>query len=364
MSGSSLDGLDMAFCEMHVSGTRAAPKISWQLLQAETIPYDETWRDQLHHLPDADALTFTKTHAKFGRHMGKLVSDFLCKHQLHPDFIASHGHTIFHYPIEKFTAQIGDGAALAAVSGYPVICDFRTQDIALGGEGTPLAPIADKFLFPGKDFYFNIGGIANISCITPTKIIAFGVGPANQILNTLAQLMDLEYDDCGNIARRGELNLELYSTINVFPYFQQGYPKSLDNRWVQKNILPVYLNYHCSVEDKLRTAVEQLAQETALALKTIIEKERLKKEHYSLFITGGGAFNDFLISRINEHCNKIATVKLEIPEKRIVQFKEALLMALMGVLRIENIPNCFGSVTGAHRDVIGGAIFQGSKKII
>ena len=179
MSGSSLDGLDIAFCKFKVENDIV---LNWELLKAETIPFSEMWYSRLAHLPTQSALVYAKTHVYFGHYMGELVIDFMSRNNILPDFISSHGHTIFHHPDKRMTAQIGDGGALAATTGLMVVSDFRTQDIALGGEGTPLAPAADKYLFNGYDFYLNIGGIANISCNANGKMIAFDIGGANQVL--------------------------------------------------------------------------------------------------------------------------------------------------------------------------------------
>ena len=164
MSGSSLDGLDIAFCELKITDSNS--NIDWTLIKAETIPYPEKWQNRLINLPKQDGFIFAQTHTYFGHFLGELVNQFISKHQIDPDFIASHGHTIFHHPDKRLTVQIGDGAALAATTGYPVINGFRTQDIAINGEGTPIAPAADRYLLKGFDFYLNIGGIANITCDT------------------------------------------------------------------------------------------------------------------------------------------------------------------------------------------------------
>jgi len=359
MSGSSLDGLDIAFCEFQIENKVL---IDWRLLIAETIPLSEKWQGRLVHLPQQSALIYAKTHAYLGHYFGDLVNDFLARHQVNPDFIASHGHTIFHYPEKRMTAQIGDGAALAATTGYPVIADFRTQDIALDGEGTPLAPTADKFLFQGYDFYMNIGGIANISCNVNGKMIAFDISGANQILNGLAYLMDMDFDEDGNTAAQGEIENELLEELNELSYFSQTYPKSLDNQWVVNNLLKKYLEFEAPIENRLRTACEQLAVQTVLSIEEIIKKENLEKEKYKMLVTGGGVFNSFLMENIRTTCNEKVDLEIVIPDKEIVEFKEATLMALLGVLRVENISNCMASVTGAKRDTIGGAIYQGDKK--
>lgn len=354
MSGSSLDGLDIAFCEFIVEDQKI---FSWQLLQADTIPFSEMWQSRLAHLPHQSALVYAQSHVYFGHYMGELVNQFLEKYSIQPDFIASHGHTIFHYPEKRMTAQIGDGAALAAVTGCPVISDFRTQDIAINGEGAPLAPTADKHLLSGYDFYLNLGGIANVSCNVNGKFVSFDIGGANQIFDALARLVDLDYDDEGKIASAGKVVNELLSEVNSIDYFAQKYPKSLDNQWVVNNLVKKYMEYPESVENRMRTAVEQLAQQTVQDVIQVIENEGFIKQKYTMYPTGGGVFNTFLMQRMQELFLEKMDLEIVLPEKEIIQFKEAILMGLLGVLRMENIPNCMSSVTGAKRDTIGGAVY-------
>lgn len=362
MSGSSLDGLDIAYAHFNLHDD----EISFELKKAETIEFSEQWQRRLRNLPKADALSFAKTHTYFGHLMGSMVNDFIEKYQIEVDCIASHGHTIFHYPDKRMTIQVGDGAALAAITGLPVINNFRTHDIAINGEGTPLAPIADKYLFHGYDFYLNIGGIANISCDVNGRFVAFDIGAANQIFNPLAHLLNLPYDNNGDVAKNGRINTLLLESINVMDYFQEDYPKSLDNSWLQQNILPQYLITEDTVENRLRTAVEQLAQQTALSIQQIIKKEKLsvKNEPFRIFATGGGAFNHFLIERMEKVCNQYFPTKIVVAKPEIVEYKEALLIALMGVLRVQNKVNVMSSVTGAKIDTIGGAIWQGTKRFV
>lgn len=363
MSGSSLDGLDIAYAKFDVE----QDDISFRLIQAETIEFTAQWQRRLQNLPKVDALSFAKTHTYFGHLMGDMVNHFIQKHGLDVDFIASHGHTVFHNPEGRMTIQIGDGAALAAITGLPVINNFRTHDIAINGEGTPLAPIADKYLFKGYDFYLNIGGIANISCPIGEGFVAFDVGAANQIFNPLAHLLHLPYDDKGEVAKSGKVNPALLKAINSIDYFHKDYPKSLDNSWVQQNVLLPYLTAQDTIANRLRTAVEQLAQQTAFAIQHIINKEKLpqKAEGFEVFVTGGGAFNSFLIDRTEEVCNEMnIPAKLIVAPPKIVEYKEALLIGLMGVLRVQNKVNVMRSVTGAKVDTIGGAIWQGTDKVI
>lgn len=355
MSGSSLDGLDVVHCSLEI--TREPVAVSWKLLVGETLPFSDLWTRRLANLPTQSAMSFAQTNVYFSYYMAELVNDFIKRHKLQPDFIASHGHTIFHYPDKRFTTQIGDGGSLAAATGFPVVSNFRTQDIALNGEGTPLAPAADRYLFPGYDFYLNLGGIANITANIEDKYIAFDTAPANQIFNALAQLSGADYDLNGQLAAAGKVLPDLAEALSQNNYYKKSYPKSLDNQWIRKQVLPFYYEYPGSVEDRMSTAVHQLVDETMRSIKTILQKEAFNKENYRMLVTGGGAFNLFLIKALKEKAAAELNIEVVLPKKEIIDFKEAILMVLLGVLRLENLPNCFASVTGAKRDTVGGAVY-------
>lgn len=360
MSGSSLDGLDIALCSFEGSASAQNPFVlqNWALMAAQTAPFSEEWKRRLEALPQASALTFAKTHVDFGHYLGELVADFL-PGKAKPDFIASHGHTVFHFPEQQFTTQIGDGASLAAKTGCTVISDFRSSDLAMGGQGAPLAPLADQWLLPRFDFYLNLGGIANISCNTGDRFVAFDISGANQILNALVKPTGWPYDKDGQLAAKGQLNEELLEQTNQLTFFKQPYPKSLGNDWVQEQQVKPYLQFDAPLEDKLHTACVQIGQQIATAVRQITERENMSKRHFQLLITGGGAFNHFLVQCIKKEVNRICPVAIETPDPSIISFKEACLIALMGVLRIEKQPNCLASVTGARQNAIGGAIYHG-----
>ncbi len=362
MSGSSLDGLDMALCRFALETDSVAVK-DWSLLKTDTTAFSSEWRDRLKKLPQASGLELARTHVDFGHYMGKLLQPFLRKLETPVDLIASHGHTVFHYPDQQLTLQIGDGAALAAATGHIVVDNLRALDVALGGQGAPLAPLADKHLFPGYHFYLNLGGIANISARTEDDFIAFDIGGANQVLNALAAELGREYDENGNIAAGGRLQPALLEQADALPYFQQPYPKSLGNDWVQDQLIPLYEDAEYPVADKLRTACVQLARQTARSLEQITVQKKMPAPPYRMLVTGGGALNRFLVQCIREETEKVAPLEVIIPETQIIAFKEAALIALMGALRLEGLPNCMATVTGARRDAVGGAIWElGNKK--
>lgn len=356
MSGSSLDGLDMALCRFEMAGDKL---LSWKIEAAETRPFDGEWKQRLLEAPHASARDLALCHAQFGRYIGRQCADFLSRQNLKIDLIASHGHTVFHYPEEAFSCQIGDGAAIAAMTGYPVVDNFRMQDIILGGQGAPLAPLADAWLFPEYPILLNLGGIANISCRVGDKYLAFDITGANQVLDALAQTLGLNYDAEGALAASGRLLPELKNRIAQLPYFQKPYPKSLGNDWVQREMTSVYLAWPAAVQDKLHTACRQIAAQVAQALRLVAKSEGSDFAHSSMLLSGGGAFNTFLVQCLRQELEEHLKITLVIPDKNIVAFKEAALMALMGLLRIKGIPNCLPSATGATQAVVGGAWHHG-----
>lgn len=357
MSGSSLDGLDLAFCEFGFAESGALNE--WRLVASDTLSFSEPWKKILAELPAGSAFQLAEAHAAFGEYVGDLVNAFLEEHQLTPDFIASHGHTIFHYPDKRFTTQIGDGAAIAARTGRVVIDNFRAQDVALGGQGAPLAPLADRVLFSDYDFCLNLGGIANLTLKADGgRYVAYDLGGANQVLNALVQPIGLAYDDKGRLAARGSLNAPLKAKADALPFFSQPYPKSLGNDWVRRELIPLFLAADCPLEDKLHTACVQLAEQISSHLAQTLEREGVQRSNYKLLATGGGAMNDFLIDCIQKSCAP-QKVEVVVPDARIISFKEAILMALLGALRMIGKPNCMASVTGATRDAVGGAVHLG-----
>ncbi len=347
MSGSSLDGIDLA----HVTFGFENGKWLFELGATDCIPYDN---EMLIHLKNATAtsgLELWQLHTDLGHYFGKKIADFITVHNIaNVDFVASHGHTVFHFPKLKFTTQIGDGATIAASSKQKVICDFRSADIANGGQGAPIVPIGEKYLFPDYKLFLNIGGIANISIHSENKVIAYDCCVANQLLNHLASQKGMEYDKDGNIASSGNINEKLLHKLNAIPYHHQPFPKSLDNGFSKEVIIPIVESFAISIEDKMATANEYIATQIFNSIPTA------QSEHQTILITGGGAFNKDLVSRISKKTN----TKVYIPDEKVVQFKEALILAFMGVLRAQKKINVLCSVTGATIDTINGAIYESS----
>ena len=341
MSGTSLDGVDIAFCVFQ----KKLNKWNFEIVKAHTFDYDNTWKEKLSSLHLSNAYGFVKTHSEYGDYLGKLVNIFLENNNLKPDFIASHGHTIFHQPEEKITFQIGEGSTIAAKTKLTVVSDFRSLDVKLGGQGAPLVPIGDKLLFSQYDYCLNLGGFANISFDNEAnERIAFDICPVNIVLNKIAAEFDLAFDDKGKIAKSGNLNPQLLLKLDNLNYYKQQNPKSLSKEWVISHFEPILKKFKIPPSDKLRTLCEHFAKQ--------ISKSISNKKSKSLLISGGGAYNDFLISRIKAHSNH----KIHIPEKTIIDFKEAMIFAFLGVLKIRGEINCLKSVTGAIKDSSGGVI--------
>ena len=351
MSGSSLDGVDIAYCHFNQNG-------AWNFSIEETIcvPYSILWEKRLRNARHIDGQSLWQLHADLGNYFGSITKTFIEQLSLQGkvDFVASHGHTVFHFPEQKFTSQIGDGAALAAAVGVPVVCDFRTTDIALGGQGTPIVPIADWHLFRQHKLLLNLGGIANISAKVNESIRAFDVCAANQVLNFLAQQLGSAFDADGRLAKSGKLDHSLFDKLNALPYFEQEFPKSLDNGFSQLAIIPLLESFHISTEDKLHTVCEHIAYQVQQHIaKIAVKTQTIFEKKDSILITGGGAFNGFLLERIAAHTE----VQVVVPDEKTVKYKEALAMAFMGVLRLCGEVNVLHAVTGASRDSVGGSIY-------
>ncbi len=341
MSGSSLDGLDIAHCEFYFEDS----KWEYKIIKAQTFTYNEEWLLKLRELPKQKAKEIAKTDIEYGKLTAGFVNEFLKQYKIKPDLIASHGHTIFHEPAQGFTFQLGNGKIIASETGIKTICDFRTKDIMLGGQGAPLVPIGDKYLFGEFDFCLNLGGIANISFEENGQMTAFDICGANQILNHLSLQAGKPYDANGNIASLGKMNRELFNLLNSDPFFRLQAPKSLSNKYVRTNFINVVDNFNCPLEDKLFTVVKHIAFQANNAIKNLAQGK--------LLISGGGTHNSFLVTAIKREIKH----EIIVPDNKTIDFKEALIFAFMGVLRNLNQTNCLASVTGAKDDCSGGVIF-------
>ncbi len=342
MSGTSLDGMDLVLCRFHKEGQ------NWQyrILAAVTYAYPEEWKKKLSDAATLDAGAFLLLHQEYGSYIGNRVNDFLAGNHHEADLVASHGHTVFHQPDRGFTFQLGSGAALAACCGIDTVSDFRTFDVALGGQGAPLVPVGDELLFSRYRFCLNLGGFANISSNRNQVRIACDICPVNIVANYLAQMNGQEYDRDGILGSHGKIVPKLVEELNDLEYYARPAPKSLGREWVETSFMPVLNKYDLTPWDLLRNAYEHMAIQICRYIND--------NEVGDVLVTGGGAFNSFLMDLLR----KKSKSALFVPEKQLVKFKEALIFAFLGMLRYRNEINCLSSVTGAKTSSSSGIIHQ------
>ena len=346
MSGTSLDGIDLVYVKIE-----KRKSYSFKILETNTVNYSEKWKKTLFEAFSYSGEKLTKLDIDYGVFLGEIINDFIQEKALkNIDFIASHGHTIFHQPHLNYTLQIGNGAAISAITNIKTICDFRVQDVALGGQGAPLVPIGDKYLFSEYEFCLNLGGFSNISFEKDGDRLAFDICPVNIVMNYYTRKIGLEYDDKGQIASSGLLNNELLEELNNLPFYTKDQPKSLGYEYIVETIFPMIDKYKLSLEDLLRTFVEHVAFQIA----NVVNMNCNKKMKERLLVTGGGAFNSFLIERLRS----LTKVEVIVPDKETIDFKEAIVFALLGVLKDQNEINCLKSVTGAKKDHSSGVVFK------
>jgi anhydro-N-acetylmuramic acid kinase len=359
MSGSSLDGLDIAFVEFQENGG----KWRYEILKADCYAYNDEWVKRLKNATTLSALDYQLLHVEYGHYTGKLVNKFIDDHKLNYQvaLIASHGHTTFHLPSKKMTAQLGDGAAIAAETRLPVVTDLRALDIAFGGQGAPIVPIGEKLLWSEYDYFLNIGGIANISgslkpLLSEAEVSGgwgFDICPANRVLNMLTNDAGKKYDDGGAIAATGSVNAKLLDKLNQPDYYKQPHPKSLANDFGSDIIYPIIKESGCDITDALRTYVEHIAVQIKNAITNLLPGSRIAFGKPMVF-------NSFLMGRIIDKLKEL-NIEVIIPDPTLVNFKEALIMTFIGVLRWRQEFNVLSSVTGAARDSIGGALWTGQE---
>lgn len=346
MSGTSLDGLDLAYCHIwEKNGT-------WEfdIKNTKSVSYDA---EMLNTLKDAIGLSAEKLielHNTYGTWLGEQALLFIEEDKLDVDYIASHGHTTHHRPEMGLTFQVGSGQHLANTSGHKTICDFRTNDLALGGQGAPLVPIGDRIFFNKYDFCLNLGGISNISFEVKDKRIAYDIGLANMILNYITRKVDLEYDEDGKLARSGKINKGMLKRLNDLQYYLLPHPKSIGYEWFLAEVVPIVEETEDTIENLLHTSIHHICDKITqqISLNT-------KSKKQNLLVTGGGALNTFFIETLQQKFGE--TTKVIIPEKIIIEFKEALIFALMGLLRVEQQTNVLSSVTGAKKDSSSGVVY-------
>jgi anhydro-N-acetylmuramic acid kinase len=363
MSGSSLDGLDLAVCRIVIDPADDVLVTDWEILAAETDPYPPQWRARLRSAPVLPGRELWRLHTDLGRWIGQRSRDFLNRHpELQPTLVGSHGHTIFHDPDLRFTTQIGDGAALAAEVGLTTVTEMRGADIAAGGQGAPLAPLADKYLFPEDDAFLNLGGIANLSFRrSDGSFIAGDISGCCQVLDRLAAREGMAYDAGGNLAKQGSLHPVTAAKLSALPFHDQSYPKSLGNAWVRETLWPIMSDSGLSTKDALRTFTVWLADKIAADMGANAGAKEGPKRR--VLVTGGGAQNTFLMDMLRmTQAEKEHGFDFVVPDSSAADFKEAALMALCGVLRLEGLPNSLASATGARYDTVNGAVFAVARR--
>ncbi|MFI0427630.1 MAG: anhydro-N-acetylmuramic acid kinase [Flavobacterium sp.] len=342
MSGTSLDGVDLAYIKFKHSGCW-----TFEIFQSETVSYSEEWLSKLKNAIYFSTSELEELNISYTKLLASIISEFIFRHHLTEiDAVCSHGHTILHQPQNGFTLQIGNLPMIRDLVNQTIVCDFRVQDVQFGGQGAPLVPIGDELLFSEYDYCLNLGGFSNVSFSENGKRIAFDISPVNTVLNYFANELGFPYDDAGNLAKSGNINQDLLRQLNDLEFYILPYPKSLGMEFVNAKIFPLINSYPIDEKDKLRTFVEHIAFQIA---------KICNKPNAKLFITGGGAYNRFLIERLR---NYLPTTDVVIPDDKTIQFKEALIFGFLGVLRLRDEINVLSSVTGAKQDHSSGIIFK------
>ena len=343
MSGTSLDGVDLAHIKFEINNN----KWSYEIYECDTISYATEIISKLKNGINFNQNELSDLNTEYTNLLGNIISEFITQNNIsNLDAVCSHGHTILHQPQNGFTLQIGNLPEIAKIVKQKVVCDFRVQDVKLAGQGAPLVPIGDKILFSEFDYCLNLGGFSNISYEKNNQRIAFDISPVNTILNFYANTFGLEYDDKGNISASGNLNSKLFDELNRLEFYNKSFPKSLGFEFVKETVLPILESYSISTEDKMRTFTEHIAFQIGKILKSKSGK---------LLVSGGGVYNDFLIGRMKTH---LPTIEIIIPDEKTIKFKEALIFALLGVLKLRNEINVLASVTGAKQDHCSGEIYE------
>lgn len=346
MSGTSLDGLDLAYCKIW----QEKDGYNFEIAETQSIAYSDEMKQRLKnsiYLAADELLVF---HNTYGTWLGERVADFIEDFDLEVDCVASHGHTTHHRPQNGLTFQIGSGQHLANACQHLVVCDFRTNDVALDGQGAPLVPIGDRLFFGQYDFCLNLGGISNVSFEKNGERLAYDIGLANMILNHITRKHGLEYDKGGQLARSGKINTKMLRQLNDLEFYQRPYPKSIGYEWFVEKVVPIVDATDDSMANLLCTGVDHICEQVALQI-----KKHSRADGQRLLVTGGGALNDFLIETLLSKLGQ--TAQVTVPERKLIEFKEALVFALMGVLRLEKKTNVLRSVTGARSDSSSGVIY-------
>lgn len=340
MSGTSLDGVDLVYVSFDSDDYK-----NFTIIHAATAPYSREWMQRLQNAIHSNPKALESLDILYGQYLGDVCQNFINNYKIDTiDFIASHGHTISHKPNEGITLQIGNGQEIANKTGQKVVCDFRTQDVKLGGQGAPLVPIGDELLFSNYEYCLNLGGFSNISFNRDGKRIAFDICPVNIVLNHYAQKLGVVFDKNGELASQGNINQNLLAALNDLEFYKKQPPKSLGLEWVQEHIFPLIHQHEEDEKNILSTFVEHIAMQIG---KVIFKNN-------NVLVTGGGTFNKSLIQRIEHH----AEASFDLPDEKLINFKEALVFGFLGLLRLNGEVNCLQSVTGASKNHSSGVIFS------
>lgn len=346
MSGTSLDGVDLVHVHLIIDSK------GWQfkIIENQTVAYSLPWFNKLKTAIHCDSTELLQINKEYTQLLGEIIQEFIANNKIENiDAVCSHGHTILHQPDNGFTLQIGNLPQIAQYLNQKVVCDFRVQDVELGGQGAPLVPIGDQILFSEYTYCLNLGGFSNVSFAEDGKRIAFDISPVNTVLNFYANQLNADYDDKGNFAKSGNFNPFLFDKLNDLEFYKLPYPKSLGFEFVKETVLPLIESVEVSVFDKMNTFVHHVA----FQISNVLTQKR-----GSLLITGGGAYNNFLIEKMKDY---LPEMQIIIPDKTILEYKEALIFALLGVLKLRGENNVLSSVTGAKYDHSSGIIFVPKK---
>lgn len=343
MSGTSLDGLDIALCRFYTDSGK-----HHNILAAKTISYSDQWKVQLSEAHSLGAVDFMLLHNAFGNYIGQMINAFITDTSSKPDFISSHGHTVMHEPSKHLTVQIGNGAYIAATTGIDTICDFRTLDVAQGGEGAPLVPAGDQLLFNEYDATLNLGGFSNITILNKTPISGFDICPVNILLNTFSRMKGFPYDENGKIAASGQIHHPLLEMLESHPVYQHQKHPSLSREFTDQ-LIPLILQFGIAPEDILATVTKHIV----LRIHSVIKTHNI----HSCLVTGGGAYNCFLIDQLKQ----LSSICWTIPDSMIIEYKEAFIFAFLGLLRIKGHANVLTSVTHGKHNISSGIIWKISR---
>ena len=339
MSGTSLDGVDLALCyfDMH-------EKITYKMPLAKTIAYSNHWKSRLQSAVGFSSKELTQLDLEYTKYLGGIIKTFIEENNIKDlDAVCSHGHTVLHRPDQGITLQIGNLEQISKIIKQTVVCDFRVQDILFGGQGAPLVPLGDLLLFSKYDYCLNLGGFANVSKVSRGVSIAYDICPVNVVMNHYAQKLAHPYDSGGELAKSGNVLPDVLKLLDALPYYKLPAPKSLGVEWVHREIMPILKASQAKEVDILRTCVTHFASQIAQQF----------NPGSSVLVTGGGAYNTFLLQQIKAQIN----VSLVVPSKTLIEFKEALIFGLLGVLKLRDEVNCLSSVTGASHNHSSGVVF-------